>query len=84
MNDTNHIGIIHTNTTKMQALSHTIERLHPTSPARATAIAEYIKLRDEAKACLKQIPQGTDDRALGRFELRTVRRPTDNAGIYLV
>ena len=83
MNDTNHIGIIHGNTMRMQALSHTIERLHPDSPARATAIAEYIKLRDEAKACLKQVRLG-DDRWIARFELRTVRKPTDNAGNYLV
>lgn len=84
MNDINNIGIIHCNTVRMQSLSHTIERLHPDSPSRANAIAEYIKLRDEAKACLKQITIGTDDRAMGRFYLRTVRKPTDNLGNSLV
>ena len=75
----NPLGEVHSLTCRMGDLARTIERLHPDSPSRATAIKEYESSRAKAKAIRDSITE-TSDRKEATWFIRTAGKPVDNTG----
>ena len=75
----NAIGQVYALTISMSELARTIERLHPDSPARAAALAQYKQQKAEAKALRDGITD-IEDRKLATWSIRTANRPVDATG----
>lgn len=73
------IGVVHSNTVRMNEVARTIMRLSEESPNRQKAIEEYKKLRDDAVKARNSL-KDKEWRKQANFDLRTVIKPYDNTG----
>lgn len=73
------IGVVNSNTVRMNEVARTIMRLSEESPNRQKAIEEYKKLRDDAVKARNSL-KDKEWRKQANFDLRTVIKPYDNTG----
>lgn len=76
---TSPIAQVHALTVSMAALASTIERLHPESPARTAALAEYKECKAKAKTIRDSITNA-DERKFATWCIRTANKPVDING----
>ena len=74
-NDHQCLGEVHSLTMTMSDLARTIDRLHPDSPSRVTALEAYTTAKAKAKAFRDAITKDTEDRKTATWLLRTCRKP---------
>ena len=77
--DSKLLGKVHSQTMRMNELSSTIMRLHPTSEGRAKSITEYYDLLRSSKTVRDQIV-GRENRKTATWFIRTTQKPVDNCG----